>query len=98
MTGQDGAHLAEFLLSKGYVVHGMRAAVGEHGVDDDAAMWIEPVRIGEGDQSRLSFGHGTACQLRPTVEQKRPLIVMAWLAYLSFHAGSRRPIRSKEFA
>ena len=24
VTGQDGAHLAEFLLSKGYVVHGMK--------------------------------------------------------------------------
>ena len=24
VTGQDGAHLAELLLSKGYVVHGMK--------------------------------------------------------------------------
>src|SRR3954466_3949441 len=24
VTGQDGAHLAEFLLAKGYVVHGMK--------------------------------------------------------------------------
>jgi len=24
VTGQDGAHLAEFLLNKGYVVHGLK--------------------------------------------------------------------------
>jgi GDPmannose 4,6-dehydratase len=24
VTGQDGAHLAEFLLSKGYTVHGVK--------------------------------------------------------------------------
>ena len=32
ITGQDGSYLAEFLLGKGYVVHGLvRRAEGEAG-------------------------------------------------------------------
>ena len=27
ITGQDGAHLAEFLLNKGYIVHGVKRRV-----------------------------------------------------------------------
>ena len=27
VTGQDGAYLAEFLLDKGYIVHGLRRRV-----------------------------------------------------------------------
>ena len=49
ITGQDGSYLAEFLLSKGYEVHGMvrRVAIEdpEHrlgrlrGILDDIALW-----------------------------------------------------------
>ena len=27
VTGQDGAYLSELLLSKGYIVHGIKAAI-----------------------------------------------------------------------
>ena len=33
VTGQDGAYLAEFLLSKGYMVHGMRRRSSQFNTD-----------------------------------------------------------------
>lgn len=36
ITGQDGAYLAEFLLNKGYVVHGLRQPVA---VNDIWGQW-----------------------------------------------------------
>ena len=48
ITGQDGSHLAELLLSKGYQVHGMvrRASIDRH---DRIGHLLGQVRLHEGD-------------------------------------------------
>lgn len=40
ITGQDGAYLAQFLLSKGYEVHGLVRRSSHGGVADHRLMWL----------------------------------------------------------
>ncbi|HZN87044.1 MAG TPA: GDP-mannose 4,6-dehydratase [Burkholderiales bacterium] len=42
ITGQDGAHLAEFLLDKGYVVHGLRRRVSLFNTDRIDHLYQDP--------------------------------------------------------
>ena len=57
ITGQDGAYLAQLLLSNGYAVTGVARRSSHSGVDDHRLRWLgidKDVRIRDGDLSDLS--------------------------------------------
>lgn len=57
IAGQDGAYLAELLVSKGYAVFGMVRRRGVGGQEDERLRWLgvaERVRFVDGDLSDLS--------------------------------------------
>ncbi len=57
VTGQDGAYLAEFLLNKGYAVHGMVRRSSTADVNDVRLRWLgieKHVRLHDGNLSDLS--------------------------------------------
>jgi GDPmannose 4,6-dehydratase len=57
VTGQDGAYLAELLLSEGYQVHGVVRRSSHRGVDDHRLRWLgvlDKITLHDGDLSDLS--------------------------------------------
>jgi GDPmannose 4,6-dehydratase len=57
LTGQDGAYLAQFLLSKGYDVHGIVRRSSHGGLDDHRMRWLGiegRVTVHDGDLLDLS--------------------------------------------
>ena len=57
ITGQDGAYLSQWLLSKGYEVFGVVRRSSHHGVDDHRLRWIgviDHVTLLDGDLADLS--------------------------------------------
>ncbi|WP_165054296.1 GDP-mannose 4,6-dehydratase, partial [Methylocystis sp. MJC1] len=40
VTGQDGAYLSQFLLEKGYEVHGVVRRSSHRGVEDHRLRWL----------------------------------------------------------
>ena len=46
VTGQDGAYLAEFLLRKGYVVHGIKRRSSSFNTDRIDHLYARPARAG----------------------------------------------------
>ena len=57
VTGQDGAYLAQFLLTKGYKVHGMVRRSSHHGVNDHRLRWLGiqgDIEFMDGDLGDLS--------------------------------------------
>ncbi|MET3889508.1 GDPmannose 4,6-dehydratase [Bosea sp. OAE506] len=57
VTGQDGAYLAEFLLGKGYAVHGMVRRSSTADVNDVRLRWLgidKQIRLHDGNLSDLS--------------------------------------------
>ena len=44
ITGQDGSYLAEFLLSKGYIVHGMKRRSSLINTDRIDHLYEEPLQ------------------------------------------------------
>jgi GDPmannose 4,6-dehydratase len=57
VTGQDGAYLAELLLSEGYEVYGVIRRSSHRGVEDHRLRWLgitEKVRLLDGDLADLS--------------------------------------------
>jgi len=57
ITGQDGAYLAQFLLDKGYEVHGLVRRSSHYGVADHRLRWLgieSKVRFHDGNMSDLS--------------------------------------------
>ena len=58
VTGQDGAYLAQFLLDKGYEVHGVVRRSSHRGVEDHRLRWLGICRQGrdlhDGDLADLS--------------------------------------------
>ncbi|WP_292532405.1 GDP-mannose 4,6-dehydratase, partial [Methylocystis sp.] len=40
ITGQDGAYLSQFLLDKGYEVHGVVRRSSHRGVEDHRLRWL----------------------------------------------------------
>ena len=89
ITGQDGSHLAELLLSKGYQVHGMvrRASIDRH---DRIAHLASQVRLHEGDL--LDSASLIGC-----VEASQPDEVYN-LAAMSFVPTSwKQPVLTAEF-
>jgi GDPmannose 4,6-dehydratase len=70
VTGQDGSYLAEFLLKKGYQVHGIVRRSSSF-----ATGRIDHLRHGYGGDSRLQLHYGDlgdATGLRRIIEQVRP--------------------------
>src|SRR5580704_11722349 len=57
ITGQDGAYLSEFLLSKGYEVHGIVRRSSHFGVADHRLRWLgidSKLFLHDGNMSDLS--------------------------------------------
>jgi GDPmannose 4,6-dehydratase len=71
ITGQDGAYLAEFLLSKGYVVHGLRRRTSLFNTDRIDHIYADPHH----DSTRLFLHYGDltdASSLSRLVAKIRP--------------------------
>ena len=57
ITGQDGAYLSQFLLSKGYEVFGVIRRSSHRGVEDHRLRWLgvaDKVTLLDGDMGDLS--------------------------------------------
>jgi len=57
ITGQDGAYLSQFLLAKGYEVHGVIRRSSHRGVEDHRLRWLgvaDKVNLHDGDLADLS--------------------------------------------
>ena len=57
ITGQDGAYLSQFLLAKGYQVHGVIRRSSHRGVEDHRLRWLgvaDKVILHDGDLADLS--------------------------------------------
>ncbi|CAN7419716.1 GDP-mannose 4,6-dehydratase [Mesorhizobium sp. LjNodule214] len=68
VTGQDGAYLAEFLLSKGYEVHGLARRSSTADVNTTRLKWLgieKDVRIVDGNLTDLSGLARTMRDIRP---------------------------------
>lgn len=68
ITGQDGAYLSQFLLSKGYEVFGLVRRSSHRGVDDHRLRWIgvlDKVTLIDGDLGDLSSLVRAVKQVQP---------------------------------
>jgi GDPmannose 4,6-dehydratase len=71
ITGQDGAHLAEFLLSKGYEVHGIKRRASSFNTDRIDHLYQDPHE--QGVHLRLHYGDLTdATNLVRIVQEVQP--------------------------
>ena len=71
VTGQDGAYLAEFLINKGYIVHGVRRRTSLFNTDRINHLYRDPHEIGS--NLVLHYGDMTdATSLLRIVEQAAP--------------------------
>src|ERR1700689_3191590 len=71
ITGQDGAYLAEFLLGKGYEVHGIKRRASSFNTDRIDHLYQDPHN--EGLRLQLHYGDLTdATNLIRVVQQVRP--------------------------
>src|SRR5581483_10960538 len=71
ITGQDGAYLAEFLLSKGYEVHGIKRRASSFNTDRIDHLYQDPHQSGV--RMRLHYGDLTdATNLIRIVQQVQP--------------------------
>ena len=88
ITGQDGAYLSQFLLSKGYEVHGVIRRSSHRGVEDHRLRWL-----GIADKVHLHDGDlGDVSSLIRITEEVKPKEIYN-LAAQSFVASSwRQPI------
>src|SRR5262245_34136531 len=71
ITGQDGAYLAEFLLGKGYVVHGIKRRTSLFNTDRIDHLYQDPHEKGR----RLILHHGDmtdSSSLTRIIQQVRP--------------------------
>ena len=88
ITGQDGAYLAQLLLSEGYEVHGVIRRSSHRGVEDHRLRWLgvaERVQLHDGDIADIS-------SLQRIVQEVRPDEIYN-LAAQSFVASSwRQPL------
>ena len=68
ITGQDGAYLSQFLLEKGYEVHGVIRRSSHRGVEDHRLRWLgvaDRVHLHDGDLADLSSLLRTVNDLQP---------------------------------
>ncbi len=72
ITGQDGAYLAEFLLGKGYAVHGMKRRSSSFNTGRVDHLYRDPHEAGS-DRFRLHFGDVTdSTNLIRVIQEVRP--------------------------
>ena len=76
ITGQDGSYLAELLLEKGYVVHGIKRRSSSFNTTRIDHLYQDPHEIGEeGQPPRLKLHYGDlsdASNLQRIIEQVQP--------------------------
>lgn len=68
ITGQDGAYLSQFLLEKGYEVHGVIRRSSHRGVEDHRLRWLgiaDHVRLHDADLADLSSLLRTVNDVQP---------------------------------
>ena len=68
ITGQDGAYLSQFLLEKGYEVHGVIRRSSHRGVEDHRLRWLgvaDRVHLHDGDLADLSSLLRTVNDVQP---------------------------------
>src|SRR6266699_5509030 len=88
-TGQDGAYLAEFLLSKGYVVHGVKRRSSSFNTERVDHLIHDPHE--EGISFQLHYGDVTdATNIIRIVQETQPDAVRNLAAQSQ---GSQRPRR-----
>src|SRR6476469_8046130 len=78
VTGQDGAYLAQFLLAKGYEVHGLLRRSASADVVDERLRWLNiagQVRMVDGNLTDLSSLIRTLQDLQP----RRPVLCQGLL-------------------
>jgi GDPmannose 4,6-dehydratase len=71
ITGQDGSYLAEFLLAKGYEVHGIVRRASTFNTERLDDIYADPHKVG----ARLSLHYGDitdGATLRRTIERSKP--------------------------
>lgn len=71
ITGQDGAYLAEFLLNKGYIVHGIKRRASLFNTDRIDHLYQDPHETGR----RFILHHGDltdSSSLVRIIQQSRP--------------------------
>ena len=99
VTGQDGAYLAEFLLSKGYVVHGIKRRTSLFNTDRVDHLFHEsheagvPFTLHHGDRvrdrSKRNWGHRSVLDLGAAIlldERKQDGF---FLVHMHFHLGAQ---------
>jgi GDP-mannose 4,6-dehydratase len=97
ITGQDGAYLAEFLLAKGYEVHGIKRRASSFNTDRIDHLYRDPHESGV--RLKLHYGDLTdATNLIRVVQQVQPdeiynLAAQSHVA-VSFERPSTRPMRT----
>ena len=57
VTGQDGAHLAEFLLHKGYEVHGINRRTSSFNTQRNEHLSADPLLAGMARAHAVGRGH-----------------------------------------
>jgi GDPmannose 4,6-dehydratase len=68
ITGQDGAYLSQFLLAKGYEVHGVVRRSSTNGVNDSRLRWLgvaDQVKLHDGDLLDLASLIRLVKEIRP---------------------------------
>jgi GDPmannose 4,6-dehydratase len=75
ITGQDGSYLAEFLLAKGYQVHGIIRRTSTFNTDRLDHIYTDPHASGGSENAQLRLHYGdlaTASGLRHLIEKIQP--------------------------
>src|SRR5579862_1044676 len=90
ITGQDGAYLAEFLLSKGYEVHGIKRRSSSFNTDRIDHLYQDPHQSGV--RMRLHYGDLTdATNLIRIVQQVQPDEIYNLAAQSHVHVSFETP-------
>src|SRR4029078_8549695 len=90
VTGQDGAHLAEFLLAKGYVVHGMKRRSSAFNTERIDHLIHDPHE--EGVSFHLHYGDVTdATNIIRIVQETQPAEIYHLAAQSHVHVSFEPP-------
>src|SRR4029453_14960500 len=89
-TGQDGAYLAEFLLAKGYVVHGLKRRSSSFNTGRVDHLYVDPHE--QGAQLFLHYGDLTdATNLIRLVQETKPNEIYNLAAQSHVHVSFETP-------
>src|SRR6516162_7255170 len=89
VTGQDGAYLAEFLLGKGYSVHGIKRRSSSFNTDRVDHLYQDPHE--KNPRFRLHYGDMTdATNLIRIIQDTQPTEIYNLAAQVMSRSASRR--------